>query len=81
MSVAGASDPAASLVAITKSDVSVHAPPFRALYVGGSGDVAVRMKDGTTGVFSSVPTGALLPISVDQVLSSGTSASLILGLR
>lgn len=67
-------------VAITKSDATVLSPFLRALYVGGTGDVAVRMMDGTTPTFSAVPAGTLLPIQVDKVLSTGTTATLMVGL-
>lgn len=66
---------------VTKSDVTVYDPPLLALYVGGTGDVAVRMFGSQNSItFVGVPTGALLPICVDKVLSTGTSASSIVGL-
>lgn len=71
---------AVSGFAVTKSNSTVFTQPTRALYVGGTGDVAVRMVDGTTPTFVAVPAGALLPIRVDQVLSTGTSATSIIGL-
>ena len=52
----------------------------RALYVGGGGDVAVRMRGGEAAVFTGVPGGTLLPVRVSRVLASGTTASGILGL-
>lgn len=52
----------------------------RALYVGGAGDLAVAMADGTRLLFAAVPAGALLPIRVSRVLATGTTASKILGL-
>ena len=51
----------------------------RALYVGGGGDLAVRLQDGTEFVLANVPTGTLLPIRVARVLP-GTSATQIVGL-
>lgn len=67
--------------AITPSDTTVLTPPGRGLYVGTTGDVAVRMAGGGTATFVGVPNGAVLPICVDQVLSTGTSASDIVLLR
>lgn len=52
----------------------------RAIYVGSTGDLNVRMLSGQTAIFVGVPAGALLPIQVTQVLSTSTSASAILGL-
>ena len=71
--------------AITKSD------PFNsttilngaALYVGTGGDVAVVMQ-GIAGslsndvIFKNVPSGTFLPIAVDFLCSTGTTASDIL---
>ena len=66
--------------AVTKSDTTqIQAD---ALYVGGTGDVAVIMKGGTTAItFSAVPVGAILPIRVSKVMSTNTTATLILGLQ
>jgi hypothetical protein len=53
----------------------------RALYVGGAGDLSVRMlADGTVLDFKGVPGGTLLPIQVDRVMAA-TTATFILGLR
>lgn len=80
--------PAHDAVVVVPSDVTVI-PTTRALYVGATGNVAVRMADrspttpggsGGTVVFASVPAGFILPIQVDLVLSTGTTASSILAL-
>jgi hypothetical protein len=76
----GTDGPASSAFAVTKSDVTVFSQPTRSLWVGGAGDVAVRMLDGTTPIFVAVLAGSLLPIRVDKVLSTGTSATNIVGL-
>lgn len=66
--------------AITKSDSTTY-NPTRALYVGGTGDVAVKMAgDGGTVTFSTVPAGTVLHIRVTQILSTGTSATTIVAL-
>jgi hypothetical protein len=72
------SSPAFKAVAVTKSDATIL-EKTRALYIGGTGDVAVRMADGSAVTFSAVPVG-ILPIQVDQVKSTGTTATLILAL-
>lgn len=64
--------------AVTKSDVTVFSNPTGALWVGGVGDVAVRMYGSQTSItIVAVPAGSWLPITVDQVLSTGTSATSI----
>jgi hypothetical protein len=71
--------------AITKSDTfnSTTILNGAALYVGTGGDVAVVMQ-GIAGslsndvIFKNVPSGTFLPIAVDFLCSTGTTASDIL---
>jgi hypothetical protein len=76
----GFGGPASSGFAVTKSDVTVFAQPTRSLWIGGVGDVPVRMLDGTALTFTAVPAGTLLNVRVDKVMSAGTSATNIVGL-
>ncbi|WP_420392666.1 spike base protein, RCAP_Rcc01079 family [Acuticoccus sp.] len=76
----GLTAPAAGAFAITPSDSSDLPVPARALYVGGEGDVEVRMLDGSTVTFANVGTGSILPVSATRVLQSGTTATYLLGL-
>jgi len=66
--------------AITKSNDDELAYVTKGLYVGGSGDVAVRMYDGTDVTFVNVAAGTVLPVMVKRVLSTGTDATDIVGL-
>lgn len=66
-------------IAVTKSDSTVL-ETTRGLYVGGGGDVAVVMADDETVTFSAVPTGSVLPVQVKKVMSTNTTATLILAL-
>ncbi len=52
----------------------------RAIYVGGGGDLALRLLDGTDLVFANVAAGSLLPIRAARVLATGTTATRIVGL-
>jgi hypothetical protein len=62
-------------VAITPNDSTVI-PVTRAVYVGGAGDIAVRLPDNETPVtFVGVPAGIIFPIQVDKVLTTGTTAT------
>lgn len=65
-------------VAVTKSD-SVE-QNFSGLYVGGTGDVAVKGLSGVAVTFSAVPAGTFIPMLVNRVMSTNTTATLILGL-
>lgn len=64
---------------VTPSDATVI-PVCRALYVGTTGNLTVRMVDSTTQgvgatvVFTNVAVG-IFPIQVDMVLATGTTAS------
>ena len=71
--------PAMSVKAITPHDTNPQI--CRALYIGGSGDVAVQaMEDNAPQIFKAVPAGRVLPVSVRLVRATGTTATNILGL-
>jgi hypothetical protein len=73
------SAPAKHAFAVTPSDSTDLAQETRALYVGSSGNLAVIMASGETVTFAGVAAGSLLPIRVDRVKATGTTASDILG--
>ena len=73
--------PPENAVAIRASDAGTLAVVTRALYVGSAGDLVVRMAGGNAFVtLANVAAGSLLPIRVDRVLATGTSAGSLLGL-
>lgn len=52
------------------------------LYIGGAGAVAVILEGDTSAVtFAAVPVGTVLNISVQKVMSTNTTATLILALN
>lgn len=65
--------------AVTPSDTTEVG--FTSLYIGGAGNVAVKMQDGQSVTFSSVPAGTFLPVAVCRVLATGTTATGIVGLK
>lgn len=74
--------PAGSGYEITKSDLAVLDPPTRYIYVGGAGNLVVRLmpqEDGNqpTLTFMAVPVGTLLPIRAYQVMSATTATNLV----
>ena len=75
----GLTTPAEDGAAVTPSDSTVL-PTTRALYVGGTGNLAVVMKSGTTLTFNSVPAGSMLSLRVTKVKSTGTTATNIVAL-
>ena len=77
-----ATSPAVSQVAITKSDTTVYDPPLKALWVGGAGDVAVIAADDSAAVtISGVNGGQIIPVSISRVMSTNTTATLMVGWR
>lgn len=71
--------PAQEAAAVTPNDSTVV--DFDGLYVGGAGNVAVVMSQGSTPVtFTAVPAGTILPIAVQKVMSTNTTATAIVGL-
>ena len=67
-----------SAKAITPSDTA--AQTYRAIFVSGTGDVAVVTEGGDTVTFKAVAASVILPVSVKQVLSTGTTATALVGL-
>ncbi len=68
--------PATTAAAVTPSDST--ALTSRAVWVGGAGDVSVRLSGATstTVVFTAVPAGTLLPISVVRVMAATTATNI-----
>jgi poly(3-hydroxybutyrate) depolymerase len=67
-------------VAILPDDAGTLDVVTRALYVGTAGDLRVRMAGGGAAVtLVNVAAGSLLPIRVDRVYATGTSAGGLLG--
>lgn len=52
----------------------------RAIWVGGAGAVKVTLYGGDTVTLSGVTAGTLLPLRVTRVFSTGTDATLLVGL-
>lgn len=72
--------PAQNAVAVTPSDSTDLTYTSRAIYVGGAGDLKVTMNESGTVTFVDVIAGTLLPIRVDRVFSTDTSATHIVAL-
>lgn len=72
--------PASGVIEITPDDGTDLEVMSRAIMVSTLGDVAVVMKDGTTGVLPSLQPGVPYPVRVSRVLAAGTTATGIVGL-
>lgn len=74
-------NPARGAIAVTPSDSTVLASDVKALFIGGAGNVSVYMRGSTTSVtFAGCSAGQVLPIQVDRVLSTNTTATNIVAL-
>lgn len=65
---------------VTPSDSVDLDRPFRALYVGGTGNVVVVLLDNSTVLFSAVPVGATIPVQFRRINSTNTTATLLVGM-
>ena len=72
--------PPQNAVPVVPSDTGSLAFITRALYVGGTGEVAVRMQGGQTMTFSNMQGGVQYAMRVEQVLATGTTATGIIGM-
>lgn len=76
----GLDSPYIGALTITPSNSTVLSQTTRAIYVGGTGNLALTFADGTTAILESIPVGTLLPVRATQVLSTGTTATKLIGL-
>lgn len=66
--------------AVTKHDTTIL-EEFKALFIGGEGDVKVGNTEGDAVTFSGLAAGTILPVYGTRVYSTGTTATLIVALR
>ena len=66
--------------AILPDDAAELAHATRAIYVGGAGDLRLRLLGGAVVTLVAVPAGTLLPLRVRQVFATGSTASHLVGL-
>lgn len=71
---------ATSFGAVTKSDSTVL--DFNAVYVGSTGDVAIKPNEADAAVtFASVAGGTILPVAGVRVMSTNTTATSMVWLK
>jgi hypothetical protein len=69
--------PATTAVAVTPSDST--ALTSRAVWIGGAGNLSVRLSGATstTVVFTNIPDGSLLPLSVVRIMAATTATNIV----
>jgi hypothetical protein len=77
----GLTAPARAGAPITPSDTAELPETTRALYIGGTGSVRLRLASGDVVDFPALMGGVVYPFRVTQVMLSGTSATGLIGLR
>jgi len=68
-------DPAVSVLDVQPSDTQKLPFTPHSIYIGGDGDLAVEMPDGSTATHKSVPAGRDLPLRASKILATGTTAT------
>jgi len=76
----GLSSPSTHAAAVTPDDDNDLTYVTRGLFVGGAGNVAVITMGGDTVTFTGVVAGSILPIRVNRVKATGTTATDIMAL-
>jgi hypothetical protein len=66
--------------AIVPSDTVNQAIQFKAIYVGGAGNINLVNQDGTTVLFTAVPVGSTLNVAGKRVNLTNTTATLMVGI-
>ena len=75
--MAASTDPAQDAVAVSPNDTT-RLNGVRGLYIGGAGNVVVKMDRNTTAVtFTAVPVGTILPVSAVIVMTTTTATNII----
>lgn len=69
--------PATHVETVTPDNTTELVYVSRGLWVGGAGNIAVLMADGTTATIAGVAAGTLLPLCVRRVNSTNTTATLM----
>lgn len=70
--------PISKAFAVTPNDNADLSEVTRALYVGGAGSVKVRFKNGGDITYINVSAGQRLPVRVERVFATGTTATNII---
>lgn len=63
---------------ITPSDTV--AQTYRAIYVGGTGNLTVKTAGGDSTTFNAVPVGTIIPVETQLVNATGTTATFLVGM-
>lgn len=71
--------PFEDLIQITPSDVTTFDPPLRGCIVEVAGDLAISPIKSSSDVTITVLAGQMIPVLMDKVLATGTTATVVCG--
>ncbi|MGR3219250.1 MAG: spike base protein, RCAP_Rcc01079 family [Candidatus Anammoxibacter sp.] len=71
--------PFEDLIQITASDATTYDPPLRGCIVEVAGTLAINPIKSTANVTITVIAGQMIPVIMTQVLSTGTTATVVCG--
>lgn len=75
--------PAKNAIVVVPSDVADQGTSYKALYIGGSGDVKCETVGSTAGsfvTFTGLVAGSILPVRIRKIYATGTTATNMIGL-
>lgn len=76
----GLNSPASGANSITPNNNTDLATVTRAIYVGGAGDLRVKMINGDTVTLTNLAAGVIYPLRCSRVLATSTTATDLVGL-
>ena len=71
------SAPAPCAFPIIPSDTVPIREPYKKIYIGGAGNIAVKNADNSVTVYTALPVGSYLTASYGWILATGTTATLL----
>ena len=71
--------PAENAAAITPSDVTDLVNATRSIYIGGAGNLKIDTVAGDTVTLNGVVAGTVIPVRVQRVYATGTTATNLVG--
>lgn len=71
------SAPAPCAFPIVPSDTVPIREPYKRIYVGGAGNIAVKNADSSVTTYTAIPVGSYITASYGWILATGTTATLL----
>jgi hypothetical protein len=66
---------------VTASDSTTYSPILEAIYIGTGGTLIIKNNDGVSVTYTNLPNASWLDVRATKVMTTGTTASGIIGHR